>query len=167
MKLKNILTIVAILLILVVLGFVYWLKTNQIPQKDFEAPTKEWISSKKVDDYFKEKLNFTEKDFERQRKNDTVDFRLYGQSTLDGVVSNLKYYGFIKNEKALMYALENTEDKTPGHDGFLTIGKNGSIDIYTSYRISENMTAWEIADTLLNKGSYFGKGDPYSYMFMP
>lgn len=167
MKLKNILTIIIILLILVVLGFAYWPKTNQVPKDDFKAPTKEWISSKKVDDYFREKLNFTEKDFERQKQNDTVDFRLYGQSNLKAVISNLKYYGFIKSEKALMYALENTEDKTPGHDEALSVGKNSSIDIYTSYRISENMTAWEMADTLLNKGTYFGKGDPYNYMFMP
>lgn len=167
MKLKNILTIITILVILVVLGFIYWLKSNQIPKEDFEAPTKEWISSKKVDDYFREKLNFTEKDFERQRQNDAISFRLYGQSTLEAVVSNLHYYGFIRSEKALMYALENTEDITPGHDEALIIGKNGSVDIYANYRISENMTAWEIADILLNKGTYFGKGDPYNYMFMP
>jgi len=167
MKFKNILTIIVILLILVVLESVYWSKTNQIPKEDFEAPTKNWLSQKKVDDYFKEKLNFIEKDFERQRQNDTVDFRLYGESTLEAVISNLQYYGFIRNEKALLYALENTEDKTQGYDEALMVGKKGSIDIYASYRISENMTAWEIAETLLNKGTYFGKGDPYNYMFMP
>lgn len=167
MKFKNILTIIVIILIFVVLGSVYWSKTNQIPKEDFEAPTKNWSSPKKVDDYFKEKLNFTEKDFERQRQDDTVDFRLYGESTLEAVISNLQYYGFIRNEKALLYALENTEDKTQGYDEALMVGKKGSIDIYASYRISENMTAWEIAETLLNKGTYFGKGDPYNYMFMP
>lgn len=165
MKFKKVLITITVLLFFTS-GITYWLKTNQIPQKDFEAPTKNWSSPKKVDDYFKEKLNFTDKDFERQKQNDTVDFRLYGQSTLKAVISNLHYYGFIRNEKALMYALENTEDKTPGHDEALSV-KNGSIDIYASYRISENMTAWEMADTLLNKGTYFGKGNPYNYMFMP
>ena len=92
---------------------------------------------------------------------------MYGESTLEAVISNLQYYGFIRNEKALLYALENTEDKTQGYDEALMVGKKGSIDIYASYRISENMTAWEIAETLLNKGTYFGKGDPYNYMFMP
>jgi len=166
MKFKKILITIAILFFFV-LGFTYWSKTNQIPQKDFEAPTENWSSPKKVDDYFKKNLNFTKKDFERQKQNDTVDFRLYGQSTLEAVISNLQYYGFIRNKKALLYALENTEDKTPDHEEALSVGKNGSIDIYTSFRISENMTAWEMADTLLNKGTYFGKGDPYNYMFMP
>ncbi|MDD4831201.1 MAG: hypothetical protein PHR31_03690 [Candidatus Pacebacteria bacterium] len=167
MKHRKVVTILILLLMLIILGFAYWLKTNQIPKENFEAPTKNWSSSKKVDDYFREKLNFTEKDFERQKQNDTVDFRLYGGSTLEAVISNLQYYGFIRNEKALMYALENTEDKTQGHDETLKVGKNGSIDIYASYRISENMTAWEMADTLLNKSTYFGKGDAYNYMFMP
>lgn len=167
MKHRKVITIFIILLMFIVLGFAYWLKTNQIPKEDFKAPTKSWSSSKKVDDYFREKLNFTEKDFERQKQNDTVDFRLYSGSTLEAVISNLQYYGFIRNEKALLNALENTEDKTQGHDEALKVGKNGSIDIYASYRISENMTAWEMADTLLNKSTYFGKGDAYSYMFMP
>ena len=166
MKSKKVLITITILFFLA-LGFIYWSKTNQISKRDFEAPTKNWSSPKKVDDYFREKLNFTEKDFEIQKQNDAISFRLYGQSTLEAVVSNLHYYGFIRSEKALMYALENTEDITPGHDEALIIGKNGSIDIYASYRISENMTAWEMADTLLNKGTYFGKGDPYNYMFMP
>lgn len=167
MKSKKIIPVLTFLLMVAVLVFAYWFKINQIPKSDFEAPTKNWSSTKKVDDYFREKLNFTDKDFERQKQNSTVDFRLYGGSTLEAIISNLKYYGFIKNEKALMYALENTKDKTQGHDEFLSVGKNGSIDIYASYRISENMTAWEMADTLLNKGTYFGKGDPYNYMFMP
>lgn len=166
-KLMKFIPVLTFLLMVAVLVFAYWLKTNQIPKSYFEAPTKNWSSSKKVGDYFREKLNFTEKDFERQKQNDTVDFRLYGGSTLEAIISNLKYYGFIKNEKALLYALENTEDKTQGHDESLSVGKNGSIDIYASYRISENMTAWEMADTLLNKSTYFGKGDPYNYMFMP
>ena len=167
MKIRKYLSVVTILLMVAVLSFAYWLKTNQIPEEDFKAPTKSWSSPKKVQYYFVEKLRFTQEDLETQKDNPDVDFRLYGESTLEAVVSNLQYYGFVKNEKALMYALENTEDKTAGHDGALKVGKNGSIDIYASYRISENMTAWEIADTLLNKSIFFGKGDAYDYMFMP
>lgn len=167
MKHRKVISIFIFLLMLIVIGFTYCLKTNQIPKEDFNAPTKNWSSSEKVDDYFVEKLRFTKEDLERQKQSATVDFRLYGGSTLEAVISNLQYYGFIRNEKVLRYALENTEDKTQGHDEALKVGKNGSIDIYASYRISENMTAWEIADALLNKSTYFGKGDAYNYMFMP
>jgi hypothetical protein len=167
MKIRKHLSVVTILLMVTVLGFAYWLKTNQIPKEDFKAPTKSWSSTKKVQDYFVDKLRFTQKDLETQKNNPDINFRLYGGSTLEAVVSNLQYYGFIRSEKALMYALKNTEDKTVGHEGALKVGKNGSIDIYASYRISENMTTWEIADTLLNKSIFFGKGDAYDYMFMP
>lgn len=168
MKLKKLLPIIVFSLIVVAIGSTIWFKQlNKISEEDFKAPRKSWSSPKKVEDYFSEKLRFTQADFESQKNRTTVDFRLYGESTLEAVVSNLQYYGFIRNEKALLYALENTEDKTPGHEEAIKVGKNGSIDIYTSYRISENMSAWEIADTLLNKSTYFVKGDPYDYMFMP
>lgn len=168
MKQKKTLPIFIISLIIIIIGFVYWQKlVNKISEEDFKAPGKSWSSPKKVEDYFSEKLRFTQSDFESQKNRTTVDFRLYDGSTLEAVVGNLQYYGFIRNKKALLYALKNTEDKTPGHEGVIKVGKNGSIDIYASYRISENMSAWEIANTLLNKPTYFGKGDPYNYMFMP
>lgn len=156
----------AILIVAGVLGVAYF-KTNKIPADDFKAPGKSWNSSKKVEDYFVEKLKFTQSDLERQKQSETVDFRPGKGSTLDAIVSNLNYYGFIRSEKALRYALENTKDITEGNPGSLSIGKNGSIDIVASYRISENMTVWELADTLLNKGHYFGPNDEYNYMFMP
>ncbi|MFA7301637.1 MAG: hypothetical protein WC069_04980 [Candidatus Shapirobacteria bacterium] len=157
---------VAILITVGVLGVVYF-KTNKIPADDFKAPGKSWNSSKKVEDYFVEKLRFTQSDLERQKQSETVDFRPGKGSTLDAIISNLNYYGFIRNEKAFRYALENTLDKTQGNLGSLSVGKNGSIDIVASYRISENMTVWELADTLLNRGHYFGPNDEYNYMFMP
>jgi len=149
-----------------IFGLIYS-NINKIPAEDFLAPGKSWQSPKKVEDYFVEKLRFTQSDLERQKQSETVDFRLGKGSTLEAIISNLQYYGFIKSEKALRYALENTEDKTQGNPGALVIGKNGSIDIVASYRISENMTAWEMADTLLNKSHYFGPSDEYGYMFMP
>lgn len=168
MKHKKILLIFTLSLIVIVLVFVFSQKfVNKISEEDFKAPGKSWSSPKKVADYFSEKLRFTPADFENQKNRTTVDFRLYDGSTLEAVVGNLQYYGFIRSKKALLYALKNTEDKTPGHEGVIKVEKNGSIDIYASYRISENMSAWEIADTLLNKPTYFGKGDPYNYMFMP
>lgn len=159
--------IVALVIIGVGVFGVFYLRANKIPADDFKAPGKSWKSSKKAEDYFVEKLRFTQADLERQKQSETIDFRPGKGSTLDAIVSNLNYYGFIRSEKALRYALENTKDTTQGNPGALLTGKNGSIDITASYRISENMTAWELADTLLNKGHYFGPSDEYGYMFMP
>lgn len=150
------------------LGLVFLqLKVNKIPEEDFNAPGKNWSSPKKVEDYFVEKLRFSQSDLERQKESETVDFRPGNNSTLEAIVSNLHYYGFIRSEKAFKYALEHTKDTTKGNPGALLAGANGSIDITASYRISENMTAWELADILLNKSHYFGPGDEYGYMFMP
>jgi len=155
-------------LIIIGLGLVVWQKqVNKIPEVDFKAPGKSWQSAKKVEDYFVEKLRFTQSDLERQKQSQTVDFRPGKDSTLEAVISNLKYYGFIRSEKAFKYALEHTKDTTQGNPGALSVGTNGSIDIVASYRISENMTAQELADTLLNKSHYFGPSDEYGYMFMP
>ena len=156
-----------ILFVVLLVGIFIYKEKSKIPGQDFLAPGKSWQSTKKVDDYFTEKLHFTQSDFERQKQSETVDFRPGKGSTLEAIVSNLKYYGFIRSEKALMYALENTKDTTQRNAGSLSVGKNGSIDIVASYRISENMTAWEIADILLNKSHYFGPNDEYGYMFMP
>lgn len=163
---KKVALITTFIVVLGVLRIVY-INSNKIPVDDFKALGKSWQSPKKVEDYFVEKLRFTQSDLERQKQSETVDFRPGKGSTLEAIVSNLQYYGFIRSEKALMYALENTKDATQGNPGSLPVGKNGSIDIVASYRISENMTAWEIADTLLNKSHYFGPNDEYNYMFMP
>lgn len=162
---KYLLPIILIGLLCMFGFFVY--NSNQIPKDDFLAPGKTWQSPKKAEDYFVEKLRFTQSDLERQKQSETVDFRPGTGSTLEAIISNLQYYGFIRSEKALRYALENTKDTTAGNPGALYVGKNGSIDIVASYRISENMTAWELADTLLNKSHYFGPNDEYQYMFMP
>ncbi len=166
MKLNKIIALAFLIILLSgIAGFVYF--QNRIPANDFKAPGKIWQSPKKVEDYFVEKLRFTQADLERQKQSDTVDFRPGAGSTLEAIISNLQYYGFIRSEKALKYALEHTKDTTAGNPGALSVGKDGSIDIVASYRISENMTAWEMADTLLNKSHYFGPGDEYQYMFMP
>lgn len=94
-----------------------------------------------------------------------VMLRLRENTTLEALLSNLEYYGFVRDEEALRYALEHSEDNVPGHANTLKIGEN-TIDLYAFYRISENMTAWEIADELLNHPTYFAF-DEYDYMFMP
>ena len=67
------------------------------------------------------------------------------------VVGDLHYYGFIKDEGAFKYALEHTKDNTPGKENALTIGSN-TIDRKARYKISQSMTAWQMADILLNQG---------------
>ena len=81
-----------------------------------------------------------------------VKFRVDKQNTLMAVTGNLAYYGFVKDEEALKYALEHTKDGTPGEKGAIKVGNN-TIDTETAYSISQTMSVWEIARILLNKGT--------------
>ena len=81
-----------------------------------------------------------------------VQFKISKQNTLIAVLSNLSYYGFIKDENAFKYALQNTKDNTPGKEGVIKIGNN-TIDTESAYNISQAMSAWEIAKILLNEGT--------------
>ena len=136
----------------------------------FVAPGKDWQSEAKVEDYFVERLGITEQEAKEAReksKDGTVMLRLREDATLDGLTGNLYYYGFIRDKNALKYALEFTEDthegRTPGQN--IEIGEN-TISLYSYYRISENMNAWEIADVLLNDPTYFAY-DEYNKLFLP
>lgn len=137
----------------------------------FLAPGRDYDSAKKVENYFVENLRMTPEEAKEVRSLDKgndgkISLRLTDKTTLQAVVGNLHYYGFIRDEKAFMYALGNTEDTVVGKANALKVGKNGTIDLAASYRISENMDAWQIANELLNKPSYFAF-DEYGYMFMP
>lgn len=138
-------------------------------EESFEAPGRDWPSEKKVEDYFIEHLRMTPQEAGEVRvkpgNDGKVMLRLREHPTLEGLLGNLEYYGFVKDKETLLYALEHTEDTVPGHADPVIVGDN-TIDIWASYRISEDMTAWEIADELLNNPSYFGF-DAYNYMFMP
>lgn len=149
-------------------GLLLLVRTQKaIPEDNFLAPGRSWESSKKVEDYFVDKLRMTPEDLERNKDRTTVDFRLSKESALDGIIGNLAYYGFIKDEKAFRQALEQTQDTAPGREPMIRVGKSGYIDLESSYRISEDKTAWELADTLLNKPTHF-RGDTYpGYLFMP
>lgn len=81
-----------------------------------------------------------------------VKFRVDKQNTLMAVTGNLHYYGFVKDEDALEYALEHTKDNTPGKPEAIKIGNN-TIDTETAYNISQSMNTWEIARILLNEGT--------------
>jgi len=155
------------LLILVVFGY---LKVSKPSEENLKAPGKEWNSPKKVEDYFVERLRMTPQEAQEIRNkpgvDGTVDLRVNINVILDALIGNLYYYGFIRDEKSFRYALENTKDTTPS-DKAIKVGKEGTIDTNAEYRISENMTAWELADILLNKPAGHFTFDEYSYFFMP
>ena len=92
-----------------------------------------------------------------------IEFTIRKDTTLEAVISDSAYYGFIKDEKAFRFALTHSKDMSTGRSGGLIIGKN-TIDREAKYTISQSMTAWEIADILLNKGEYTScdKGCPDS-----
>jgi len=90
--------------------------------------------------------------FDAPRQNtQSIGFTIKKDTTLMAVVGDLHYYGFIKDEDAFKYTLERTKDNTPGKENALTIGSN-TIDREARYKISQSMTAWQIADVLLNQG---------------
>jgi len=144
---------------------------NRTNEENFKAPGKDWNSPKKVEGYFVEKLRMTPQEAidirSKEKGNDgTVDLRINSNVTLEALIANLHYYGFIRDERAFKYALEHTKDVTPSEKA-IKIGENRTIDINAEYRISEDMTAWQIADILLNRPSGHFSFDEYNYFFMP
>lgn len=92
--------------------------------------------------------------FESPRHNtQTIEFTISKDMTLDAVIGDLQYYDFIKDKEAFRYALEHAKDTNPGKDNSLKAGNN-TIDREARYSISQSMTAWEIADILVNEGEY-------------
>jgi len=80
-----------------------------------------------------------------------IGYTIKKNTSLDAVISDLKYFDFIKDEDSFRYALEHSEDNTPGNDNALRIGNN-TIDREALYKISQSMSTWEIASILLNEG---------------
>jgi cell division protein YceG involved in septum cleavage len=92
--------------------------------------------------------------FEAPRNNSqSIAFTIGKDFTLDAVVGDLHYYNFIKDENAFRYALVHLKDNNPGRENSLKVGDN-TIDREAIYTISQSMTAWQIADILLNQGNY-------------
>lgn len=166
---KKLVVIVGVAALVVAFAFGYpsLVKPNE---ESFKAPGRNWISPKKVEDYFVERLRMSPQEASEIRSkpgvDGTVDLRINNNATLEGLVGNLYYYGFVKDEDSLHYALEHTKDTTPS-DKAIKVGKDGTIDINAEYRISENMSAWELADVLLNKPTGHFPFDEYNYFFMP
>jgi sRNA-binding regulator protein Hfq len=98
-------------------------------------------------------FNTWKRGFEAPRKTASpVTFMVTNGFTLQGIINNLFDYGFVKNKEAFVYALEHTKDTTPGKENSVKIGTN-TIDLEANYEISQSMTAWELANALLNKGT--------------
>lgn len=92
--------------------------------------------------------------FEAPRQNTpNIEYTIKKDTSLEAVVSDLKYYDFIKNEDTFRYALKKTKDITTGNENSLKIGDN-TINREAKYIISQSMTTWEIANILLNEGEY-------------
>lgn len=157
--------------VLLVLGVSAFLLSEKQPNMDnFKAPGRSWNSPKKVEDYFVERLRMTPQEASQIRSklgvDGTVDLRINTNTTLVGLTGNLYYYGFVRDEKSFLYALEHTKDVTPS-DKAIVVDKNRTIDTNAEYRISEDMDAWQIADILLNRPSGHFTFDEYNYFFMP
>lgn len=157
--------------VLLILGAsVFFLSEKNPNMENFKAPGKSWSSPKKVEDYFIERLHMTPQEASKIRSKPDVDglvnLRINDKTTLDALVGNLAYYGFVRDEKPLRYALEHTKDVTPS-DKAIVVDKNRTIDTNAEYRISEDMDTWQIADILLNRPSGHFLFDEYGYFFMP
>lgn len=167
------LMVIALIIVLTLLNrsknIVSILNLTKPNTESFEAPGREWPSEKKVEDYFISNLHMSPEEASQIRSKPEVDgkvmLRLGDNSTIDALISNLKYYGFVRDEIALRYALEHSADNNPGKTYALKVGEN-TVDTFAYYRISENMSAWEIANELLNNPTHFAY-DEYHYMFMP
>jgi hypothetical protein len=169
MKKKLILVFICLIVIILV---AFALSKNRKPSAElFQAPGRNYTSSKKVEDYFIEKLRMSPEEaksirIQGQGNDGKISLRLSDKTTLEALISNLHYYGFIRDEKTFIYTLENTKDTTVGKANALKVGKTGTIDVGAYYKITEDMDAWQLADELLNKPTYFAY-DEYGYMFMP
>ena len=77
-----------------------------------------------------------------KKSSPAIKYRISQTATSMAITGDLKYYGFIKYEPALNFAL------------FIKGGIKGK-DIQRSsiYEISQSMNTWQISDTLLNKGT--------------
>ncbi len=94
--------------------------------------------------------------FEAPRNNaPEIQFRISENKTLDAIIGDLKYYDFIKDERAFTFALAHTQDNTKGGENFIKVGKGSkTIEREAVYTISQSMSSWELASVLLNGGTH-------------
>jgi hypothetical protein len=89
--------ILVVLLLLAGSGYYFITKPNE---ENFKAPGKNWESPKKVEDYFIERLHMPVAEAEQIRSrpgvDGTADLRISTEVTLDALIGNLFYYGFVR-----------------------------------------------------------------------
>ncbi len=150
------------LAILIVATVSFQMFRPKIDQSKFQAVDKSTWDGKTVADYFIERLRMTPEEAQDAEELG-ASFYVTENMTLDALVSNLHYYGFVRDEQALRYALENSEDTNLGEENAIKVGRN-TIDRGV-YGLGTKMTTWEVARILLNYPQEV-KTD-YGYMFMP
>ena len=137
-------------LILIMAGVAaYFLSRPHIEKNAFDPiDLQEQQSGKTVADYFVEHLRMQPEDAQKSAESG-ASFYVTDKMTINALISNLHYYGLVKDEAALRYALENAEDTHPAQKpNPIKIGKN-DIDRGV-YGLGASMSAWEIAQILLN-----------------
>jgi len=87
------------------------------------------------------------------QNTESYTFRINKDTKLQAVVGNLEYYGFVKSQDALLKALEEFKDSTPGNENSIQVGNN-TIDSEAEYKLSQSMNTWEIAKVLMNEGTH-------------
>lgn len=129
-------------------------------------PTSEDLASRKtVEDYFIEHMRVSAEEA-KTMVSDGVMLRLSPNGTLQGVIGNLYYYGFIDDEAKFEKLLQTSKDSTPGKEDSIKSGSN-TIDVNSNYYLNYSMSDEEIADTLLNKAKFQPNFTQYNYLFMP
>lgn len=169
-RIKTGIVLSIVIVILVFAGIFAYLNFNTKLDGSFLAPGRSWNSPKKVEDYFVERMGIMPTEVSVVRSaagfGETVSLRVNDKTTLDALIGNLYYYGFIRDEESFRYALEHTKDVGSG-EKVIVVDKNRAIDVNAEYMISEDMDAWQIADILLNRPSGHFTFDEYGYFFMP
>lgn len=131
-----------------------------------QAPKNLPESRKSIEQYFIETMHINAEEAKEMAK-DGVDLRVSKDTTLQGVVGNLYYYGFIdSNESTFIELLKQRQDTISGKEGAIKVGNN-TIDINASYYVNKDLTDEEVADTLLNKPRFSKNFSNYNYLFMP
>lgn len=152
--------IIGILVLVGILVAGYFFFNKPLP------PTSEDLASRKtVEDYFIEHMRVSAEEA-KTMASDGVMLRLSPSSTLQGVVGNLYYYGFVDEEAKFEKLLETSIDSTPGKEGSIKSGNN-TIDVNSNYYLNYSISDEEIADTLLNKAKFEPNFTQYNYLFMP
>ncbi len=150
--------------LLIALGAIsFYIFRQRIDQEAFAPVDLNEHHGKTIAEYFMENLKMPEADA-KKAADMGVSFYVTENMTLDALISNLAYYGLVKDEEALRYALEHVEDTHPAiKPKAIKIGKN-DIDRGV-YGIGAKMTAWQVATILVNYPQEI-KTD-YGKMFMP